>query len=79
MASNSERLEEPSYQDDTTAAVTPSAGAPDQGAEASSVQPGQAGGESTVGTGSSIAIGCTIIMLIVTAIGVAIILVSRAW
>ncbi len=79
MASSSERLEEPSRQDGTPAPVASNAEARDHDAGASSAQPGQVADESTVGTGSSIAIGCTIIMLIVTAIGVAIILVSRAW
>lgn len=76
MASNSERIEDSSLGDDTATTGTPGTG---ERATSPAAPPNQSPDESTVGTGSYVAIGCTVVTLIVTLIGIAIILISRAW
>lgn len=66
-------------EDDTAATSMPDTGERALGPDSPPDQSGPAPDESTVGTGSYVAIGCTVVTLIVTLIGIAIILISRAW
>lgn len=79
MVSNSERIEDSSLEDDTATIGAPSTGERAISPDAPPDQSGSAPDESTVGTGSYVAIGCTVVTLIITLIGIAIILISRAW
>ena len=47
------------------------------GGEAAEPGAGRGAGESTVGTGSAVAIGCTVASLLVIAIGVIVLLLAR--